>query len=270
MTASTRPTSVFNATSKVLTGPFVTEGPGDTPEVFAAKLAKLRAEYGTPYVAFANAIRAGKVDRAAVAAFTGDLAMLMRRVATIEGVVAFTADPYGVDLVCRLTHPMAVAYGYWKLDRPPLVDRLAALAAEFGWKNEAILHGEPSLAVDVYLRLREALAPSSIEGAIASSAPESEWASVVGPLSEGLRQHYGASPEGCAAVTAIAEMDEHRGPERFAMVAEFARSARQQRAAVRAVREAYTCWNYMWQYWAGEKSDVRLNMTSNRRLERTN
>lgn len=244
-----RPPTVFNLSSAAVTEPYVAEGAGRPPEEFGTMLEALVDSFISDSSPTVASIAEGELPRPALARFVADLHPLIARAGTIDGQVAVTGDWHGLETVVRLTHPEAVVYGYWQDDHSVL-DRLLDLAESLGEDREETRRREPSAEVGMYLRMREVWAQSGFEVALASTFPEGEWRVVADALADGLVRHYGVPEEAAGALRALAAIDSLRARDRPAILVDVARSAYHQRAIVRAVRESFSVWRYMWDQWS--------------------
>lgn len=211
-------------------------GPGSSRREFEAEIrGVLAAQEGTKF-AVVSEIAAGTLPKAAAASFARNLVCYTHRIGAIDGLVAWAAEFYGFDQVIRLTQPMAQNFGYMGRELP-LAEKLVTLVRELGGDERGLPIADPSLSMEAYLRVRQSLAHGGAEIALASTFPEAQWATIVPQLEAGFVKYYGVAAETAALLRQLPALDESRSADRIPFILDIARSMRQQRGVIRAMRE---------------------------------
>lgn len=263
-----RPKSIFNRTSAEVIQPYEPEGPGLSPDQFRVQLETMLANQDGAAHEFVKAVYVGTAPRERVTGFAADLHALVVRGAALDGLVAFAGDWHGLDMVVRLTHPVAVAFGYWDVGptaSTTIADATLDLAAGLGLDRKDVIQREPSTPVAMWLRMREAWAQQGLEAALATSAPQFQWAQAGSALAEGLVGHYGVSEEAAVVLHRMARVNEIVSRDWLAILTDVARSRYHQRVILRALRESISLWAYVWRQWMnGDAAPLTATLNTTR------
>lgn len=220
-------------------------GLGKSPREFESEIRQILARQDGRKHALVAGIANGSLPKALVTSFARDLSIYAHRIASLDGLVAWKAEWYGFDHVVRLAQPLALNWGYWTRQLP-LAERLIALAKELGVAEGQLPLEEPSMALHVYLRVRETMnqGGAGVEVALASTFPEAQWQVMAPLIADGLVKHYGVSGETAAMLRELAALDGTREQDRIPFLLDVAFSMRQQQIVLRAMKEIFSVWDW--------------------------